>query len=98
MSSVMTASLREADLRVRYGGDEFAIVFSDTDEQGAWIAMQHLVEQVEAWNQTSGKAWKLHFSWGVSEFDHNGNGELHPWIKDADQKMYAMKTHSNRAR
>lgn len=98
MSSVMTASLREADLRVRYGGDEFAIVFSDTDEQGAWIAMQHLVEQVEAWNQTSGKAWKLLFSWGVSEFDHNGNGGLHPWIKDADQKMYAMKTRNNRTR
>lgn len=98
MASVMTASLREADLRVRYGGDEFAIVFSDTDEQGAWIAMQHLVEQVEAWNQTSGKAWKLHFSWGVSEFDHNGSGELHPWMKDADQKMYAMKIHNNRSR
>jgi len=98
MASVMTASLREADLRVRYGSDEFAIVFSDTDERGAWIAMQHLVEQVEAWNQTSGKAWKLRFSWGVSEFEHNSNGELRPWIKDAVEKMYAMKTPNNRAR
>ncbi len=98
IASVMTGSLREADLRVRYGGDEFAIVFSDTDEQGAWIAMQHLVEQVEAWNQNSGKPWKLQFSWGVSEFNHDGNGGLHPWMKDADRKMYAMKTRNNRGR
>lgn len=98
MASIMTASLREADLRVRYGGDEFTIVFSDTSEQGAWIAMQHLVEQVEAWNLTSGKPWKLQFSWGVSEFDHDGNGGLQSWIKDADQKMYAMKARHNRGR
>jgi len=98
IASVMTASLREADLRVRLGGDEFAIIFSDTDEQGAWIAMQHLVEQVEAWNQTSGKPWKLQFSWGISEFDHNGSGELQAWMKDADEKMYAMKLKNNRSR
>lgn len=98
LATVMTASLREADLRVRYGGDEFAIVFSDTDEQGAWIAMQFLVEQVDAWNLTSGKPWRLQFSWGLSEFDHSGNGDLVGWMKEADEKMYAMKEKNNRGR
>jgi hypothetical protein len=27
----------------------------------------------------------------VSEFDHNGNGDIKAWLEDAD-KMYAMKT------
>lgn len=98
MASVMTASLREADLRVRIGGDEFAIVFADTNEQGAWIAMQYLAEQVDAWNQTSGKPWKLQFSWGLSEFDHNGSGELPAWMKSADEKMYEMKLKNSRPR
>ena len=38
----MRTSFREADLLVRFGGDEFAVLFADTDEQGAWIAMQYL--------------------------------------------------------
>jgi len=42
MANLLRDSFREADLLVRYGGDEFAIIFSDTDEQGAWVAMQHL--------------------------------------------------------
>jgi hypothetical protein len=50
------------------------------------------VEQTQAWNLSSGKPWKLAFSWGVSEFDHNGNGDIKAWLEDADAKMYAMKT------
>ena len=33
MASLMQASFREADLLVRFGGDEFAVLFADTDEQ-----------------------------------------------------------------
>ena len=83
---------------MRYGGDEFAVLFSDTHEQGAWIALEYLVEQTQAWNLSSGKPWKLAFSWGVSEFDHNGNGDIKAWLEDADAKMYAMKTKNHRER
>ncbi len=98
MADIMRASFRDADLLVRYGGDEFAVLFSDTHEKGAWIAVDHLAEQTKAWNLTSGKPWKLAFSWGVSEFDHNGDGDVKPWLKDADNKMYAMKSDNQQTR
>jgi diguanylate cyclase (GGDEF)-like protein len=98
MADIMRASFRDADLLVRYGGDEFAVLFSDTHEKGAWIAVDHLAEQTKAWNLTSGKPWKLAFSWGVSEFDHNGDGDVKPWLKDADSKMYAMKSDNQQTR
>lgn len=98
MADIMRASFRDADLLVRYGGDEFAVLFSDTHEKGAWIAVDHLAEQTKAWNLTSGKPWKLAFSWGVSEFDHNGDGDVKPWLKDADSKMYAMKSDKQQTR
>ena len=34
MAELMRTSFREADLLVRFGGDEFAVLFADTDEQG----------------------------------------------------------------
>lgn len=98
MASVMRANFREADLLVRYGGDEFAILFSDTHEKGAWIAVEHLAEQTKAWNLTSEKPWKLAFSWGVSEFDHHGDGLVSKWLKDADAKMYTMKSGKTKTR
>ncbi len=42
MAALMRSSFREADMLVRFGGDEFAVLFADTDEPGAWIAMQYL--------------------------------------------------------
>lgn len=91
MASLLRESFREADLLVRYGGDEFAILFSDTDEKGAWVAMQHLAEQARVFNQATDKPWQLNFSWGVSEYDHDTNPDMASWITSADEKMYAMK-------
>ncbi|WP_253376851.1 sensor domain-containing diguanylate cyclase [unidentified bacterial endosymbiont] len=97
MATLMRSSFREADLLVRFGGDEFAVLFADTHEQGAWIAMQHLAEQVEAYNARKLHPWTLSFSWGLSEFDHNGD-DMQQWLKDADEKMYAMKQQRQCAR
>lgn len=90
MASLMRASFREADLLVRFGGDEFAVLFADTHEQGAWIAMHYLMEQTESYNARRLHPWTLQFSWGLSEYDHNSN-DMQQWLKNADQKMYAMK-------
>ena len=90
MASLMQASFREADLLVRFGGDEFAVLFADTDEQGACNAMQYLIEQVASYNASPLHPWSLHFSWGLSEFDHNSN-DIQQWLKNADRKMYSMK-------
>lgn len=90
MAGIMRKSFREADLLVRFGGDEFAVLFADTDEQGAWIAMQYLTEQTENYNARKLHPWSLQFSWGLSEYDHSSN-DMQQWLKSADQKMYAMK-------
>ncbi|STD20471.1 GAF sensor-containing diguanylate cyclase [Enterobacter asburiae] len=65
MAQLMRASFREADLLVRFGGDEFAVLFADTDEQGAWIAMQYLAEQVESYNARKLHPWVAPFLVGA---------------------------------
>ncbi|MEE9952904.1 sensor domain-containing diguanylate cyclase [Enterobacter quasihormaechei] len=95
MANLMRSSFREADLLVRFGGDEFAVLFADTDEPGAWIAMQYLVEQTEKYNARQLHPWSLQFSWGLSEFDHHRN-DMQAWLKQADTQMYAMKQQHHR--
>lgn len=90
ITELMRASFRDADLLVRYGSDEFAVLFADTDEQGAWIAMQYLNEQVAEYNQRGLHPWSLTFSWGVCEFDHQQD-DLQGWLQIAHDKIVAMK-------
>lgn len=90
MADLLKATFREADVLARYGGDEFAILFTNSDEKGAWIAMQFLTEQAAVWNENAQHPWSLSFSWGVSEFDHDRD-DLHSWLRTADEKMYSMK-------
>lgn len=79
MSQLLKTTFREMDVLARIRGDEFAILFADTDEKGAWIAMQYLAEQTKSHNQTASHPWKLAFSWGVSEFNHDKDS-LQSWI------------------
>lgn len=90
MAGLLKSTFREADVLARYGADEFAILFPNSDEKGAWIAMQFLTEQAAVWNEHSSYPWALSFSWGVSEFDHQRDN-LQSWLRTADEKMYSIK-------
>jgi len=90
MAGLLSSTFREADVLARYGGDEFAILFANSDEKGAWIAMQYLTEQAAVWNEHAEHPWALSFSWGVSEFNHHRD-DLGSWLRTADEMMYSMK-------
>ncbi len=46
-ADLIRLSLREGDICGRFGGEEFAIVFPETDEEGAWNAAERIRTAVE---------------------------------------------------
>lgn len=94
IARLLRSSFRDTDLLSRHGADQFVVIFPDTPEQGAFIALEYLREQVEAFNRRSGKPWKLAFSVGIAEYDGLEHSAPEDVIKLAKMKL----AHKNTAR
>ena len=84
---------RETDLPCRYGGEEFVVIFPETDAYGALKMAERIRKEVEAFDYPSmkeGQKIKVTLSLGVATFpDHAADEES--LIKMADIALYACK-------
>jgi diguanylate cyclase (GGDEF)-like protein len=89
VSSIFSQQLRKIDVVCRYGGEEFAIVLSQTNPQHALAVAEKLRRLVENW-QFPGVARPVTISTGVATFPNHGTtrDEL---VKAADAGLYAAK-------
>lgn len=90
-AELLKSSFRDTDLISRHGADEFVVIFPETSEQGAFIALEYFGEKVDEFNRTSGKPWQLAFSVGISEYSDLDHAEPEDLIRQANEQMYKMK-------
>ncbi len=89
VSSIFHQQLRKIDVVCRFGGEEFAILLSQTNAQHARSVAEKLRRLVENW-QFPGVPRPVTISAGVSTFPEHGatRDEL---VKSADAGLYAAK-------
>jgi diguanylate cyclase (GGDEF)-like protein len=89
VSSVFHQQLRKIDVVCRYGGEEFAILLSQTNAQHAFGVAEKLRRMVETW-QFPGVPRPVTISAGIASYPEHGTGrdEL---VKAADAGLYAAK-------
>ncbi len=89
VSSMFHQQLRKIDVVCRYGGEEFAILLSQTNPQHALQVAEKLRRMVESW-QFPGVPRCVTISAGVATFPDHGTtrDEL---VKSADAGLYAAK-------
>jgi len=89
VSSLFHQQLRKIDVVCRYGGEEFAILLSQTDPQHALSVAEKLRRLVETW-QFPGVARPVTISAGAASYPDHGStrDEL---VKAADAGLYAAK-------
>lgn len=94
VGSIIKKSLRDVDFGVRYGGDEFMVVLTGTDYQGAMSYSERLRKSIEAYDFNNGEhRMDLTTSMGLAVLKPNGAHtvtakELVQW---ADKALYESK-------
>ena len=98
VARVLRRSLRESDVAVRYGGDEFALVLPDTDEAGGRAVATRVRERVatRTFLSRDGLRLRLTVSIGVATLV-GGDGSGTRLLQAADSAMYRVKSSGKNA-
>ncbi len=89
VSSIFHQQLRKIDVLCRYGGEEFAILLSQTNAVHALGVAEKLRKTVEAW-QFPGVPRSVTISAGTANYGEHG-GTRDELVKAADAGLYAAK-------
>lgn len=89
VARTMAAMVRNSDLLVRMGGDEFVLVLSDTDAEAAKNLSERLCRAVEQLDIRSSEGVKLGISIGLVEWQNKMT--LKEWLMRADEALYQAK-------
>jgi diguanylate cyclase (GGDEF)-like protein len=90
VAQLLKRTLRTSDTIVRYGGDEFLALLTDTDEAQAREAVERLIKQIDRWNRTnSGEGFTLSLTCGLASYS-KGN-DANAALQTAVEKMEAQK-------
>lgn len=89
VSSLFHQQLRKIDVVCRYGGEEFAILLTQTNAQHAMGVAEKLRKLIEGW-QFPGVPRTVTLSAGVAAFPDDGNSR-DDLIRAADTGLYAAK-------
>lgn len=90
-ASILRETFRESDVIARIGGDEFAVLVTETTCAGTEILTTRLQENVTAHNDRGTRRYKLSFSVGVAQFDPEYPVSIHEMLAQADALMYEQK-------
>ncbi len=90
IAGILKASIRGSDAVVRYGGDEFLILLSDSTAAGAQKVIQRINARLADWNEAGNlKNFRITVSIGVAEWQEGDT--LDEMLDGADRKMYEQK-------
>ncbi|MDI3548779.1 MAG: two-component system, cell cycle response regulator, partial [Halanaerobiales bacterium] len=90
VSYIIKKSLREGDVAIRYGGEEFVIILPKTDSGGAKIPLERIRKRIEDETFTD-TGIKSTVSIGVSVYPDDCPLNMEELIKYADAALYEAK-------
>ncbi|MFB3921060.1 MAG: GGDEF domain-containing protein [Terriglobia bacterium] len=90
IAGILKSCVRGSDYVVRYGGDEFLIVLSETDGAGSQVVVNRIREKVAEWDRTS-RVGNLPIGLSMGLHQHVTGQTAEQCVAEADTRMYAEK-------
>jgi diguanylate cyclase (GGDEF)-like protein len=88
---VLKETFRESDIVARMGGDEFAVLAIDINDETAKILLGRLQASIDAYNALETRKYALSLSVGMARYDPQNPVSLDVLISRADTLMYEEK-------
>ena len=81
----------DAVIQARTGGDEFEIIAEDIAEDEGVHYLEELVAYLDAFNESGGKEYDIHASYGYACRVPSQQDTMEIFIKESDEIMYRNK-------
>ena len=91
VAAILKASVRETDFVIRYGGDEFLIMFPETPGE-ADVARQRILEAIDKFNADGERfSFPVILSLGSAQWNPSSGETTGDTLACADEQMYEHK-------
>lgn len=88
---IIKRSLRSTDIIARFGGDEFVILLNGVSISKVEEIVHRIKTGFEEYNSTSGKAYKVEYSYGYEIFNPKDYKNIGHFLNHVDGLMYKNK-------
>ncbi|NOX44172.1 MAG: diguanylate cyclase, partial [Caldiserica bacterium] len=92
LARILRDNVRESDVVIRWGGDEFLILMPGATREEALKAVNRLKQAVSSWTNILCPGVRVDITAGVSSWDPTGDRDLEEALKEADRELYARKS------
>jgi diguanylate cyclase (GGDEF)-like protein len=90
ISNILREQAGEHVIKARYGGDEFALIFTNTEREQAFLAMERIRSHVETQEVFEDVRAKITITGGIAAYPIDGSTESEI-LRKADQALYRAK-------
>jgi diguanylate cyclase (GGDEF)-like protein len=90
-AALMKKNFRSSDVFARIGGDEFAVLMSNTTQSQAEVAIEKFSGLLREYNQYKSRRYTVEYSYGIVEFEQNRHNNIEALLEDGDALMYQLK-------
>lgn len=90
-AGIIKDACRDSDIFARMGGDEFAILLTNSSQEQAEEVVERICRALDEYNQGVDRGYDVSLSYGIASFDAEKHDSIEALLAEGDSLMYKFK-------